>query len=225
MRPASEVLRDLWILIERTELGARAAAGGRERWALNCARRAVSTNVEQLGPELPVLREALARADRWLPDRPDEELSRGVLASVEQAWRSVAERARRRPGAGRRALALSNAHMATEAVLRGVVCAASGKHHDRVAELARSSFSNQELEAAAQARRLLLFTKLLPRGADLLVRLDYAESIGKMPLAREEREWIEAQRSLLMANDEQARMAVLLRELELVFLPELERLR
>lgn len=230
MRAASEVLEDLLVLLELTDLGARAAAGGRERWAISCARRAVSVNVEQLGPELPALREGLARAARFVVQRPDEDTHRDAVGLVEQAIRGVGERmqqTRNHRGANvrRSTLLAVRAHQAAEAVKLAVDCAATGRGHQGVAELARSSFPDQEPEASHQARRLLVCTKLLPSGPDLLVRLDYAESLGRLPIDGEPREWIESQRVLLMADDEAGRIAMVLRHLELVFLAELERVR
>lgn len=226
MRAASAVLEELLILIELTEFGARAAAGGRERWAINCARRAVSANVEQLGPELLTLREGLACATRWVQRAPDDDARNDALLAVERAMRSIRERTPGSPQAtNRRALAHASAHRAAQAVGASIECAVTANGHERVAEVARSSFPNQEHEAAHQARRLLVCTKLLPSGADLLVRLDHVEALGKMPSDPIERAWIEEQRVALMADDEQVRMAVLLRHLELVFLPELDRLR
>ena len=224
------MLGDLLVLIERTELGARAAAGGRERWAISCARRAVSHNVEWLGPELPALREALTRAARFVRERPDDDVYQDAIAPVEQGWRTTGERYQQVRGArganvSRRSIFSYQAQRSVEAVR---LCldhaAARGETHERVAEVARSAFVLPEQEAEHQARRLLLCTKLLPSGADLLVRLDHVEALGRFPTDPDERAWIEAQRVALMADDETSRMAVLLRHLELVFLPELERI-
>jgi hypothetical protein len=223
VRSAVAVLEDLLILIELTEFGARARAQGRERWAINCARRAVSTNVERLGPELATLRGLLASAERWLKQPPDEDEKRDVIAGFTPTLRSVRERIHQTQNR-RRLLELGLAHKAVEAVHLCVAHVASAHGYEQVATRAREAFRNQDDEAAAQARRLLLFTKLLPTGADLLVRLDYVESLGRLPSDPEAHAWIEAQRASLMTDDEQARMAVMLRYLELVFMPELDRL-
>lgn len=224
MRTNTTVLDELWLLIDQTEFGKRAAPGGRERWAINCARRAVSANSEFLGPEMAVLRDALARAGRWVKAPPTDDALTDADATLVRAQSDLRQRIHAATRQ-KRILELERGHRAVQAVQESLACVAHSRGHEQVAALARSAFQRPEQEAAAQARRLLLCTKLLPTGADLLVRLDYVEALGRMPEDPSEREWIEAQRALLMTEDEQARMLMILRHLELVFLPELDRVR
>lgn len=223
MRAASEVLEDLLILIEVTELGGRIAERGRERWAIDCARRAVGVYIDRCGPQVPALREGLATARRWFDFPPNEDQRNHARAAALAARDELLRRAQ--TAVRRDRVPLQRASKAAEAVALALDCVVEGAHAERVATVAREAFPDPEDEAAAQARRLLLWTKLLPSGAELLVRLDYAESRGRLPIDREQRTWIEGQRVLLMADDEAGRLALVLRHLELVFLAEFERIR
>jgi hypothetical protein len=216
------VLEELLILIELSDLGDRIAERGLERWAIDCARRAVSANVDRCGPQLPALREGLATAKRWLEQPPTADQRNDANAAASTACKGILRRAQE---ASRYRLALQRTAKSAEAVARALDCVAEAANADQVAAVAREAFPDREDEAAAQARRLLFWTRLLPSGAELLVRLDYAESRGRLPIDGEQRAWIEAQRVLLMADDEAGRLAVVLRHLELVFLAELERIR
>lgn len=223
MRAPSEVLEDLLILIELSELGRAIADRGRERWAIDCAKRAVGVYVDRCGPQAPALREGLATARRWLDEPPSEDQRSDAVALVIAARDEL--RRREQTAVRRDRVPLQRASKAAEAVALALDCAVGRVAADRVATTAREAFPDPEDEAAAQARRLLLWTGLLPSGTELLVRLDYAESLGRLPTDVEQRAWIESQRVLLMANDEGGRLAMVLRHLELVFLAELSSLR
>lgn len=93
--------------------------------------------------------------------------------------------------------------------------------HETTARTAQSAFEAPHDEANNQARRLLTRAKLIPSGAELLVRLDYAESLGALPRDPQQRAWLDAQRELLMNEDEAGRLAVVFRHLDAVFLAEL----
>ncbi|HVI01756.1 MAG TPA: hypothetical protein VM869_23730, partial [Enhygromyxa sp.] len=73
MRAATAVLGDLLVLIELTELGKHIPARGLERWAIDCAQRAVGSYIDRCGPQLPALRQGLATARRWLETPPTED--------------------------------------------------------------------------------------------------------------------------------------------------------
>jgi hypothetical protein len=223
MRSSTEVLEDLLILIELTELGSRIPARSRERWAIDCARRAVGANVEWCGPQLAPLRESLTTATHWLDEVPSDEQRSDAIAAAQATCDALLRRAQTASKGAR--LGLQRTGKTAEAVMRALECAAARAPAEQVAAVAREAFPNPEDEAASQARRLLLWTRLLPSGPELLVRLDYAESRGRLPADREQRDWIEAQRVLLMADDEAGRLAMVLRHLELLFLPELEKIR
>ena len=222
MRAATAVLGDLLVLIELTELGKHIPARGLERWAIDCAQRAVGAYVDRCGPQLPALRRGLVTARRWLAEPPDDDQRNDANVAALAARDELLRRAQ---AASRDRLALLRAGKAAEAVVRVLDCVVGSAHAEQVAAVAREAFPDPEDEAAAQTRRLLLWTKLLPSGPELLVRLDYAESRGRLPTDREQREWIESQRVLLMADDEAGRLAMVLRHLELVFLAELEKIR
>jgi len=223
MRAASEVLEDLLILIELSDFGHASADRGRERWAIDCAKRAVGVYVDRCGPQAPALREGLATARRWLEQPPNEDQRKDASATVLAARDELLRRAQ--TAVRRDRVPLQRASKAAEAVGLALDCVVERAPADRVAAVAREAFPDPEDEAAAQARRLLLWTKLLPSGTELLVRLDYAESRGRLPIDGEQRAWIESQRVLLMADDEAGRLAVVLRHLELVFLAEFDRIR
>jgi hypothetical protein len=223
MRRATEVLEDLLILMEMTELGERIAPKGRERWAVDCAHRAVGANVDRCGEQLPALREGLAAARRWIKQPPEQDERDATSTLVWGAHEGLAIRAEAASKGHR--LAMQRTVKSAEAVAAALDSVAEGRYMERVAELARKAFPEDNDEATAQAMRLLYWTKMLPSGTELLVRLDYAESLGRLPIDGEQRAWIEAQRGLLMTDDEAGRMAMVLRHLDLVFLAELDRIR
>jgi hypothetical protein len=223
MRRAVEVLEDLLILMELTELGERIAPKGRERWAIDCAQRAVGANVDRCGEQLPALREGLAAARRWLKQPPERDEHHATSALVLAARKGLGKRAQEATKGNR--LAMQRTVKAADAVIAALDSVAAGANMEQVAAVAREAFPEDADEATAQAMRLLYWTKMLPSGQELLVRLDYAESLGRLPSDGEQRAWIEAQRGLLMTDDEAGRMAMVLRHADLVFLAELDRIR
>lgn len=222
MRGPVDQLEDLLALIELTELGARVREHGVQRWALDCGSRAVAANIEVIDRHAPILRAALQAAMRWLRDRESHHDGfNNTFSQVATVQELLAEQ---REHASRRRLAWDRAIQAAVAVGEALFCVAGTRTPEEAAAAAREAFPDPEVEATAQLRRLLTWTRLLPDGSDLLVRLDYAESRGQ-PRDAETRSWLEAQRVLLMTDDEQCRFAVTTRCFDLVFLAELERLK
>ncbi len=205
-------LEDLLVLLALTELKARAREGGVEQWLLDCARRAISTNIEALGAaRAKTLRAALQLATRRLRGEVDDDELAVVLAQLDAIRGQIGV-----PGGIRKP---------ADAVIQTLLCIRGDVGPEHAAATARQAFAEPEPEAEAQLRRLLTRTGLLPSGAELLVRLDYAESLGRMPTDPDERAWLESRRSALMLDDEHSRFSVTARLFELVFLAELTQLR
>ncbi|HLT35373.1 MAG TPA: hypothetical protein VK034_03785 [Enhygromyxa sp.] len=215
-------LEDLLVLIELTPLGARAREHGVKLWALDCASRAVAANIEVIGQHATVLRRALEVTRQWL--RAPEAQQEIFMDQVSRVGGVQELLAREREQASRRRLAYTYAVQAAVAVGEAMACVQGHRSPEEIAEAARRAFPDPDIEATAQLRRLLIWTRLLPDGSDLLVRLDYAESRG-LPDDAPTRTWLETQRASLMTNDEQCRFAVTVRCFDLVFLAELEQLQ
>jgi hypothetical protein len=201
MRGAVERIDDLLAMIQHTELGSRAHEHGVQLWAIDCARRAVDANRE-------VIDSVLAEWS-WQSDL-DQQLERLV--------RFMRGKSSEREIYGSREI-------------QGQ-CELLGRRHEeaptpdnyRALWAAMAAAAEPEGEALSQLRRLLIWTKLVPSGPELLVRLDYAESRGRLPEDPPTRTWIAEQRLRLMGNDEPAKFAVTMRCFDLVFLAELEQL-
>jgi hypothetical protein len=112
---------------------------------------------------------------------------------------------------------------AVSAVVWAMRCADGHADHEAAARTAQAAFEEPDEEAGNQARRLLLRCKLIPSGAELLVRLDYAEAHGALPRAPEQLEWLNLQRASLMNEDQDGRLAVVFRHFDRVFLAEFAR--
>lgn len=224
-----DVLGDLLVLVELTSARERVPAGALERWALDCAGRSLGADLRGLDPHRSMLRAALVGARAALRERAAG-LAPTTLADAHGRALAVRE-------------ALDDTELDDLDTARSRAAAASVHHALRcigeglapnprrnveahaTAERARAAFANGYAESLPQARRLLWRAQLLPTGAELLVRLDYAESRGALPPDPRAREWIHAQRRLLMAEDEDSRFALVLRHPRPVFLTEFEELR
>jgi hypothetical protein len=223
--------RDLFdgvlMLVELTELSTRVPPGVRELWAIDCARRAVAADIQSLRPYVSMLRSALTVARSHLnqrlaaptEDAPGREAFEQARELVQSRFAHLQERSNNAgPGHAR-------AFAAVSAVVLAMRCADGQREHEATARTAQEAFEEPDEEAANQARRLLLRSKLIPSGSELLVRLDYAESLGALPRAPEQLDWLNAQRGLLMNEDEDGRLAVVFRHLDRVFLKEFARVR
>jgi hypothetical protein len=234
-RESSELFDGVLMLVELTELSQRVPAGVRELWALDCARRAISSDIPNLRPQLAVLRSYLAAAQRWgtfaakLPSTAEsgrtsesetlrEAFDRAQLLARELLDDMQEFSTNAGPGYARAVAAVSS-------LVWAMRCLDGHPDHEAAARTAQAAFEDRDAEAGHQARRLLLRGKLIPSGAELLMRLDYAEARGVLPSAPEQRAWLDAQRELLMNEDENGRLAVVFRHLEQVFLTELARAR
>jgi hypothetical protein len=227
----SDLFDGVLMLVELTELSQRVPAGVRELWALDCARRAIASDIPILRPQLSRLRSYVMAAQRFAlsksgPDPTPESEIGSLREGFEQAqllarelFDDMQERASNAgPGYARAVAAVSS-------LVWAMRCIDGHPDHEAAARTAQAAFEEPDEEAANQARRLLLRGKLIPSGAELLMRLDYAEARGVLPSAPEERAWIDAQRELLMNEDENGRLAVVFRYLDRVFLTELARAR
>lgn len=222
--PSEDLIGDLLVLTELTELAARVPAGARERWALDCAGRAVGVDLAELATHQRELKWCLASGRARLRHMDDETAKARLDDAIGLARDHVAALAQNledRPGRGR--LRRQRALAAANSAVWALRCVEGEGIHEQAARSAQRAFEDPVEEARAQGRRLLLRTKLIPSGADLLVRLDYAEARGALPDDPAERAWIDNHRALLMAEDEDGRFAVVLRYRECVFLAELER--
>jgi hypothetical protein len=211
------------MLVELTELATRVPPGVRELWAIDCARRAVAADIQSLRPYVSVLRSSLAVARTHLnqrlaaptEDAPARDEFEHARELVQTRFDHFHERSNNAGPGHARALA------AVSAVVLAMRCADGQREHENTARTAQEAFE----EAGNQARRLLLRSKLIPSGAELLVRLDYAESLGALPRVPEQLDWLNAQRGLLMNEDEDGRLAVVFRHFDRVFLGEFARAR
>ena len=223
-RESSELFDGVLMLVELTELAARVPAGARQHWALDCAKRAIGDDIPALRPHRVMLRSGLSAArSRLIAGSPAD--SREEFERVEQLTRDALGELQQRlddegPGFGR-----ARAVEAARSLIVAMRCVEGHPEHETTARVAQRAFEDPLAEADNQARRLLLRCKLIPSGAELLVRLDYAEDHGAMPKSPQERAWLDAQRELLMNEDEEGRMAVVFRHFHRVFLGELSRLR
>lgn len=222
-RKSSELFDGVLMLVELTELGQRVPAGAREHWALDCAKRAIGDDIPALRPHRAVLRTSLSAARSRLTvssTETREEFDRAQQHASE-ALDELQERFDEEgPGLGR-----ARAVEAARSLLAAMRCVDGHREHEAAARVAQGAFEDPLAEADNQARRLLQRCKLIPTGAELLVRLDYAEDHGAMPKDPRERAWLDAQRELLMNEDQERRMAVVFRHLHRVFLAELSRSR
>jgi hypothetical protein len=223
--------RDLFdgvlMLVELTELATRVPPGVLELWAIDCARRAVAADIPRLRSHAGALRwsltvarshlnQRLAAPDEDAPARDEFEHAREIVQTRFEVFHEHSNNAGPEHA---RALA------AVSAVVLAMRCADGQREHEATARTAQEAFEEPDEEAANQARRLLLRSKLIPSGSELLVRLDYAESLGALPRAPEQLDWLNAQRGLLMNEDEDGRLAVVFRHLDRVFLKEFARVR
>jgi hypothetical protein len=230
-RKSSELFDAVLMLVELTELSQRIPAGVRQLWALECARRAIASDIPLLRPRLAVLRTWLAAARHHALHAAEPE---SEPAAESESPREAFERAQllarellddmqeRSANAGPE---YARAVAAVSSLVSAMRCADGHPDHEAAARTAQAAFEEPDEEAGNQARRLLLRCKLIPSGAELLMRLDYAEARGVLPSAPEERAWLDAQRELLMNEDENGRLAVVFRYLDSVFLTELARAR
>lgn len=228
-RESSELFDGVLMLVELTELAQRVPPGARELWALDCARRAIASDIPTLRPQLAMLRSCLAAARSWAtrPAEPEPTAeSKALREAFEHAQqlalelhRDMQERsANAGPGYARAVAAVAS-------LVWAMRCVDGHPDHEAAARTAQAAFEHPDEEADNQARRLLLRAKLIPSGAELLMRLDYAEARGVLPSAPEQRAWLDSQRELLMNEDENGRLAVVFRYLDRVFLTELARAR
>lgn len=228
-RESSDLFDSVLMLVERTELSQRVPAGARELWALECARRAIASDIPILRARISVLRSHVAAARRWATRPPEPELtaeSESLREAFERAQllaRALLEDMQAQstnagPGYARAVAAVAS-------LVWAMRCVAGHPDHEAAARAAQAAFEHPGAEANNQARRLLLRGKLIPSGAELLMRLDYAEARGALPSAPEQLAWLDAQRELLMNEDENGRLAVVFRHLDRVFLAELARAR
>jgi hypothetical protein len=221
-REASDLFDRVLMLVELTELAQRVPAGVRELWALDCARRTVAADILALRPHVRMLRSGLAVAASHLAQRlaaPTEPLQREAFEHARLLVHECLEQLQQRsPNSGP---GHAQAVAAVSSVLLAMRCADGHADHEATARTAQAAFEHPDEEAGNQARRLLLRSKLIPSGAELLVRLDYAEAHGALPRAPEQLEWLNAQRGLLMNEDHDGRLAVVFRHLDRVFLAEL----
>ena len=213
---------DLLVIIELTELAARVPVHALGLWTLDCAGRALGADIREIEAHRGALRSSLARTRGLL--REDElEITDADVDAIAQPVRDRIEVLRfgEDSKGNRRAIAAAEATLF--AILGALGRAEDRSTHESVARRAQDAFEDRDEEALAQARRLLLRARLIPSGAELLVRLDFAEANGALPPGAEERAWIDSHRALLMAEDQDSRFAVTLRYLEIVFLGELDR--
>lgn len=232
-RESSQLFDGVLLLVELTEISQRVPKGARELWALDCAARAIASDIPTLRPQLAVLRSCLAAARRWAtfaikPSQTTEPETESV--SLREAFDRAQLLARellddmqqRSTNAGPIFL---RAVAAVSSLVLAMRCADGHPDHEATARTAQRAFEEPDEEAGNQARRLLLRGKLIPSGAELLMRLDYAEARGVLPSAPDQLAWLDAQRELLMNEDENGRLAVVFRHLDRVFLTELSRAR
>jgi hypothetical protein len=228
---SSELFDGVLMLVELTELAQRVPAGVRELWALDCARRAIASDIPTLRPQLAMLRACVAAARSWVTRTAEPE------STTESAWagdRDAFERAQQlarelyddmHERSGNAGPGYARAVAAVSSLVWAMRCASGHPDHEVAARTAQAAFEHPDEEAGHQARRLMLRAKLIPSGAELLMRLDYAEARGMLPSAPEQRAWLDAQRELLMNEDENGRLAVVFRHFDRVFLSELARAR
>lgn len=238
-RESSQLFDGVLLLVELTEISQRVPKGARELWALDCAARAIASDIPTLRPQLAVLRSCLAAARRWATfaikpsqttEPETEPETETESASLREAFDRAQQLARellddmqqRSTNAGPIFL---RAVAAVSSLVLAMRCADGHPDHEATARTAQRAFEEPDEEAGNQARRLLLRGKLIPSGAELLMRLDYAEARGVLPSAPEQLAWLDAQRELLMNEDENGRLAVVFRHLDRVFLTELSRAR
>jgi hypothetical protein len=228
-RKSSELFDSVLMLVELTELSQRVPAGVRQLWALDCARRALASDIPRLRPQLSMLRAWWAAARRYAvvasepePKSEPEPLREGFERAQQLARELFNDM---RGGSANLGPEYRRAVAAVSSLVWAMRCVDGHPDHEAVARTAQAAFEEPDEEAANQARRLLLRCKLIPSGAELLMRLDYAEARGILPAAPEERAWLDAQRELLMNEDENGRLAVVFRYLDSVFLTELARAR
>jgi hypothetical protein len=223
---AQALFEDAIVLVELTELAARVPPGAREYWALDCAKRAIGDDNWMLRRQRERLRGwwriGQQQLERRLSDEPEPPQD-DLRQLFEAAQASVPEIIEELPAAdvGRDGVARVRAVAAVQSLVHALRCVDGHPEHETAARLAQGAFADPREEAGNQARRLLMRTKLIPTGAELLVRLDYAESLGALPRDPEQRAWLDAQREHLMNEDEECRLAVVFRHLDRVFLAEL----
>ncbi|GEM_PF-6360439 len=221
---------DLLFILEMTELSRRVPPTTFARWAIDCARRAVGVDLRALDAHVIPLREGLDWARTRLRRGPgstgassssqEAAVVQGCRRTLESALSTTLEASRRRRDVDR----ITRALAAVEATRCAMRCAEGGLEHEAAARSAQAAFLEPDTEARAQASRLLLRAELLPSGAEILVRLDYAEARGKLPRDPDARQWIEDHRHTLMLEDPSRSLAFVLRDPKLVFLAELERI-
>jgi hypothetical protein len=225
-----KLFESVLVLVELTELAARVPAGAREQWALDCAKRACGDDFLALDG---VVHSAWWDIARWrlghrlgaIGSDSDAAALRQIFEDMQASIGDAVDSLRdivetQGPGHGR-----ARAVEAMQSVVWALRCADGHPDHEAAARTAQRAFEDPHEEAGNQARRLLMRSKLTPTGAELLVRLDYAESLGALPRDPDQRAWLDAQRELLMNEDEAGRLAVVFRHLDAVFLAELARAR
>ena len=223
MAPApgpADPIGNLLVIVELTELRYRIPAAALELWAIDCARRALGVDLPRVPGSLRTeLRRCLDTARRWVR-APEDELLADHFAAARARQATLLGDLGTAFGRNRE----SREHALLHAVRLALECVAGEPAFDELAEVARSVFAmpDRPAEAEAQTRRLLVRAKLMPSGAELLVRLDYAESRGLLPNDAASRAWLDRQRRLLMAENEDSRFAVTLRYMDEVFDAELE---
>lgn len=232
-RESSELFDGVLMLVELTPLSQRVPRGARELWALDCAGRAIASDIPTLRPQLAVLRSYLAAARRWAtfaskPSQTDEPSpeSESLREAFDRAQLLARELLDDMQDHSTNAGPIyTRAVAAVASLVWAMRCADGHPDHEATARTAQRAFEHPHEEASNQARRLLLRAKLIPSGAELLMRLDYAEARGVLPSAPEQLAWLDAQRELLMNEDENGRLAVVFRHLDRVFLTELAQAR
>lgn len=234
-RESSELFDSVLMLVELTPLSQRVPAGVRELWALDCARRAIASDILTLRPQLAMLRSCLAAAQRWAaatlgPGRATEPVPTAEAESLREAFQHAQLLARglldeMQERSGNAGPGYARAVAAVSSLVWAMRCIEGHPEHEVAARTAQAAFEEPDVEAGNQARRLLLRGKLIPSGAELLMRLDYAEARGALPSAPEQRAWLDAQRELLMNEDENGRLAVVFHYLDHVFHSELAQVR
>jgi hypothetical protein len=200
-------------ILALAELLGRATPRPLGLWACDCVRRATHDVIVMPGQHDPRLRQLLLEVNNHFLARPaDLALAQRLAAQLEQHYE------------GRMREATSAATALIEHALGNTEALA-------VAQLAlQATLPEQgyvapvyEFESRWQARRLLWRTELMPRGPDMLVRLDLAEAAGALPRSGPALLRFDELRARIHA-DEDARLDLILEFGEALYLFEIRRL-
>jgi hypothetical protein len=200
-------------ILALAELLGRATQRPLGLWACDCVRRASHEVIVTPGAQDPRLRQLLLEVNNHFLARPaDLALAQRLAAQLERHY------------AGRMREATWAATALVEHALGNTDALA-------VAQLALQAMLPEqgnistfhEFEARWQARRLLWRTDLMPRGPDMLVRLDLAEAAGAVPRSGPALLRFDALRARIHA-DEDARLDLILEFGEALYLFEINAL-